>query len=359
MTDRLAGIFNLDDFEEPARQVLTPAAYAYYSGGAGDEVTLRENVDAFRRRRLRPRVMVDVSAIDTSTTFLGTPVPLPVGLAPTAQNRFAHPDGEVATARAAKAAGVVTCLSTIANRSLEDVAAVGDAPRWFQLYIHKDRGISKTLIERAAAAGYRAIVVTADLPYPGYRERELRSPVVFTAEAPSEKEAFGNFAGFDTEGAALLDLLADVINCDVTWADLEWVRSASDLPVLVKGIMTGEDAALAVEHGAAGVVVSNHGGRQLDRVPATIDVLEEVVDAVAGRAEVYLDGGVRRGVDAVVALALGARGVFIGRPYLYALAAAGEAGILHALDLLSAEFENSLGLVGVKAVPELTRSHVA
>ena len=356
--DRLAGIFNLDDFETPAREILTPPAFAYYSGGAGDEVTLRDNSAAFRRRRLRPRVMVDVSSIDPSTTFLGTRVPLPVGLAPTAQQHFAHPEGEVATARAAKEVGVMMCLSTIANRSLEDVAAVGDAPRWFQLYIHKDRGISKTLVERAAAAGYRAIVVTVDLPYPGYRERELRTPVVFTGEVPSEKEAFGNFAGFDTEGVSLLEVMADIINSDVTWTDLEWVRSASDLPVLVKGIMTAEDAVLAIDHGAAGVVVSNHGGRQLDGAPATIDALPEVVEAVEGRIPVVMDGGVRRGSDVAIALALGADAVLAGRAPLWGLAVDGEDGATLALGILAEELRLAMALLGCPSLDDLTPGHV-
>jgi len=350
----LAGVFKLDDFEELARETLSSSAFAYYAGGAGDEITLQDNISAFRRRRLRPRVMVDVSMIDPSTSFLGTPLPIPVGLSPTAQHRFAHPEGEVATSRAAKEAGVLMCISTIANRSLEDVAAVGASPRWFQLYIHRDRGISKAMVERAVAAGYRAIVITADLPYPGYRERELRHPVVYEGEA-----AFGNFAGIvDSEGAELLQLLDEVVNTTVTWDDVEWVRELSGLPVLIKGILTGEDAALAVEHGAAGVVVSNHGGRQLDRVSASVDVLEEVVQEVSGRCEVYLDGGVRRGTDVAIALALGAQGVFIGRPYLFALAAAGEAGILRALELLSAEFVNALGLLGATHVRQLKRTHV-
>jgi isopentenyl diphosphate isomerase/L-lactate dehydrogenase-like FMN-dependent dehydrogenase len=350
----LAGVFKLDDFEELARETLSSSAFAYYAGGAGDEVTLRDNVSAFRRRRLRPRVMVDVSAIDPSTSFLGTPLPIPVGLAPTAQHHFAHPEGEVATSRAAKEAGVLMCVSTIANRSLEDVAAVGPSPRWFQLYIHKDRGISRAMVERAAAAGYRAIVITGDLPYPGYRERELRHPVVYEGEA-----AFGNFEGIvDSTGAELMRLLDEVINTTVTWDEIEWVRELSGLPVLVKGILTGEDAALAVEYGAAGVVVSNHGGRQLDRVPASIDVLEEIVQEVAGRCEVYLDGGVRRGTDVAIALALGAQGVFIGRPYMFALAAAGEAGILRALELLREEFVNALGLLGATHIGQLGKAHL-
>lgn len=354
MSHRLSTVLKLDDFESAARELLSPAVFAYYSGGAGDEVTLADNVEALHRHRLKPRVMRDVSSIDCSTTFLGTHTPLPVGLAPAAQHGLVHPDGEIATARAAMEAGAVMCLSTLATRSLEDVSSVGKAPRWFQLYIHKDRAISKELIARAESAGYQAIVVTADLPYPGYRERELREPILYDDEV-----VFGNFRGAVAgEGLALTALLDQVVDNAVTWADLDWIRDISGVPVLVKGILTAEDAVIAVDHGVAGVVVSNHGGRQLDRVPASIDALEEVVDAVAGRAEVYLDGGIRRGTDVLVAVALGARGVFIGRPYLYALAVAGEAGILHALQLLRQEVVNALGLIGVTNVEELSRAHV-
>jgi isopentenyl diphosphate isomerase/L-lactate dehydrogenase-like FMN-dependent dehydrogenase len=346
-------IFSLRDFEARARDVLSPVFYAYYAGGAGDEVTLRDNREAFHRRRLLPRVMRDVSSVDPSTTFLGEPVPFPVGLAPNAQQGFAHPEGEVATARAAKDSGALMCLSTLSTRSLEDVASAGDAPRWFQLYINKDHGFSKDLIRRACAAGYRAIVVTADLPVPGYRERELRHPVVYEHDLP-----FGNLSDVAVSGADLMSLLESVVDSSATWADIEWVRSTSEVPVLVKGIMTPQDARLAVDGGASGVVVSNHGGRQLDLSPATIEVLEPIVDEVGSEVEVYLDGGVTRGVDVALALSLGARGVFIGRPYLFALAVAGEDGVRQVLDLLRAEFENAMALLGVTRVAELGRRNV-
>ena len=347
-------VLNLDDFEAPARERLDPAAWAYYSGGAGDEVTLAENVAAFRRHRLRPRILVDVSSVDTSTTFLGTHVSLPVGLCPNAMQTLAHPDGEVATARAAVEASVLMTLSTISGRSLEDVAATGAAPRWFQLYVPQDRSLGKDLIRRAVDAGYRAIVLTADLPVPGYRERELRDPVTF-----GDDSAFGNFYGFvDTTGADMLAMLDTLINATLTWDDLGWIRSAADVPLVLKGVMTEEDARLAVEHGVDAVWVSNHGGRQLDRASATIDVLDEVVQAVAGRCDVFLDGGVRRGADVVTALGLGASGVFIGRPYLYALAAGGQEGVKHALDLLGAEIANTMAQIGATRIQDITRGCV-
>lgn len=350
----LSEVLNLNDFEPIAKERLSPAAYAYYSGGAGDETTLRDNVDAFRRRRLRPRVLRDASVVDTATTFLGESVALPVALAPASQNGFAHPDGEVATARAARRAGALMCLSTLSSRSLEEVADVGRGPRWFQLYLHRDRAVSAELVERACAAGFGAVVLTADLPYPGYRERELRQPVVYAEGA----FPFGNFTGLVPAGTDHTTLLNDLISPSATWDDVEWLQGVASVPVAVKGILTGEDAARAAAQGVAAVVVSNHGGRQLDRAPASIDVLEEVVDAVADRVEVYLDGGVRRGVDVAIALALGARGVFFCRPYLYALAAAGEDGVAHALRLMRAEFENALGLLGVTDVAELDASFV-
>jgi isopentenyl diphosphate isomerase/L-lactate dehydrogenase-like FMN-dependent dehydrogenase len=259
----------------------------------------------------------------------------------------------MATARAAAGAGVLQCLSTMASRSLEAVAEAARGPRWFQLYVHKDRSVTAELVRRAAAAGYGAIVLTVDLPLPGYRERELRRGF----EVPVT-EQLGNLTGVAAGGRNLMKLIEDLHDQSLTWRGLEWVRGLTDLPLVVKGILTAEDAALAVAYGVAGVVVSNHGGRQLDGTPATIDVLEEVVDAVAGRAEVYLDGGVRRGTDVLAALALGARGTFIGRPYLFALAAGGEAGVAAALGLLRRELETAMRLLGVTRVADVTRAHV-
>jgi isopentenyl diphosphate isomerase/L-lactate dehydrogenase-like FMN-dependent dehydrogenase len=348
----MKNVFRLDEFEALAKERMEPAAYDYYAGGAADEITLADNVAAFRRYRLRPRVLVDIAGLDTSTTMLGERVAMPVGITPTALQTLAHPEGEVATARAAADAGVVFGLSSISGRALEDVAAASAGPKWFQLYVHKDKGISKAMLERAVAAGFKAIVLTVDLPVPGYRERELRSGL----QLP--KGGFGNFAELATEGLKLLDLIEGVVNPSLTWDDLDWIRSIADLPLLIKGILTAEDTAMAMEHGVAGVVVSNHGGRQLDRAPASIDVLEEIVDAAAGRCEVYLDGGVRRGTDVLIALALGARGVFIGRPLLYALAAGGQEGVTHALKLIKLEVANAQALLGTPTVSDVTRAHV-
>ncbi len=345
-------VLTLAGFEPLARERLEQAVFDYIAGGSWDEITLRENVDAFRRRRLRPRVLVDVSSVDTSTTVLGRSVAAPVGLAPAAFQGLFHPDGEVAAARAAAASNLLYCLSTLSSRPLEEVSVASPGgPRWFQLYVQKDRGLTRELVQRAAGAGYQAIVLTVDLPVVAIRERDLRSSIAFPA--------VGNFTPEGTTAAVELGKAISFLeDPTLSWRDLEWIRAASDLPLVIKGVLTGEDALLGVEQGAAGIVVSNHGGRQLDRVLPTIDVLEEIVEAVDGRAEVYLDGGVRRATDVLMALALGARAVFIGRPYLFALAVAGEDGVGHALRLLTAELEIAMALLGVRTVSEVERSHV-
>ncbi len=342
-------VTNLREFEALARDRLDPAAYAYYAGGSWDERTLRDNEDAFARRTLLPRVLLDVADVDPSTTMLGTPVALPVGLAPAALQALAHREGEVIPARAAARARLIYCLSTFANRSLETVAAVGRGTRWFQLYVQRDRALSEALVARAVAAGYKALVLTVDLPVAGYRDRELRQPL-------ANEGGLGNVG--ELGGEDFLSGIGGHIDAALTWDDLAWLRSLTDLPLVLKGILDPADAARAVESGAAALVVSNHGGRQLDRAPASLDALEPVVAAVAGRAEVYLDGGVRRGTDVVTALALGAQAVFIGRPYLFALAAGGEAGVARCLEILELETRAAMALLGAPTVAELTRDRV-
>jgi (S)-2-hydroxy-acid oxidase len=344
-------VFGLNDFEALAKATLPPETWAYISGGSWDEVSLAENVAAFSRRVLRPRVLIDVSAIDMSTTLLGTRVSMPIGFAPAALQGLAHPEGEVVPARVAGRTGLPYLLSTFSSRSIETVAAVGRGLRWFQLYVEKDRHLAERLVHRAAEADFGAIVLTVDLPRPGYRERERRFPL-------TDVGAFGNTPK-GTDGEDYGDFIGSTMDASLSWRDLEWLRSLSPLPLVLKGILTPEDARLAVEAGAAGIVVSNHGGRQLDRAAATIDALEAVVDAVDGRAEVYLDGGVRRGTDVVTALALGARAVFIGRPFLYALAAGGEAGVRRAVELLRDELETAMALLGCPTVAAITRDRVA
>lgn len=353
--DALAGIVRLADFEPLARAIMDPASFDYVAGGAWDEITLAENEVAWRRRRLRPRVLVDVSTVDPSTTLLGTRSALPLAIAPMAVHGLAHEDAEIATALAAAAAGVPFILSTTASRSIEVVAsATPGASRWFQLYAQDDVTISHSLVDRAVAAGYGAIVLTADLPVLGYRERDRRSGF--------RLPPLGNFADTPaTHGDHAADLAADLAvrtTSSLTWRDIATIRGWSDLPLALKGILTAEDALLAVEHGVDAVVVSNHGARQLDRVPASLDVLAEVVAAVDGRAEVWVDGGVRRGLDLAIALALGARGVLVGRPILWALAAGGQAGVERALAILREEFEITLRLLGTPTPADIGSRHV-
>jgi isopentenyl diphosphate isomerase/L-lactate dehydrogenase-like FMN-dependent dehydrogenase len=348
-------LLNVWDYERAAEERLDPGAFGFFAGGAADEWTLGENIAAFNRWVLRPRMLVDVERVTTVTTFLGTEVSLPVAVAPTALQRLAHPDGELATARGAAQAGALMCLSTVATATIEDVAAAApEGARWFQLYWSTDRGVVRELIERADAARYRAVVLTVDLPRIGRRERDLRTGVEVPEEIPVPiMQALAQSAG------VTLHKIDFLIDKTLTWKDLEWLRSLSPLPLVVKGILTAEDAVLACEAGAAGVVVSNHGGRQLDGVAASIDALPEVVEAVAGRAEVLLDGGIRRGTDVVKALALGAQGVLAGRAPLWGLAVDGAAGVQRVLELLRDEIELALALCGCSSPDAVTRSHVA
>jgi isopentenyl diphosphate isomerase/L-lactate dehydrogenase-like FMN-dependent dehydrogenase len=356
MTDELARVTRLADFEAIAAARMERAAFDYVAGGADDEQTLADNEGAFRRWRLRPRVLVDVSAVDPTTTMLGQRVASPVAIAPVAFQHFAHPDAELATARAAARTGTLFCLSTMSSRSLEEVARAADdaggGPRWFQLYVHRERARAEELVRRAADAGYSAIMLTVDFPVAGNRERDARNRLPYP-------QVYGSFAPPPGAGSGALGAVIGGFNdASLSWPDIGWLRGLANLPVVVKGILTAEDAEQAVAHGAAGIVVSNHGGRQLDRVPASIDVLAEVVDAAAGRVEVYLDSGVRRGTDALIAVGLGARAVFLGRPIAFALSAGGEAGVARALSLVDAEVRRDMALLGVTSLDMLDRRHL-
>jgi 4-hydroxymandelate oxidase len=339
---------NVWDYERLAAERLDPAVWAYFAGGANDELTLADNVAAYRRWQLRPRVLVDVADPSTATTVLGQDVALPLLVAPVAFQRAAHPDGELGMARAAAAAGTIMCVSTLATATWDGLAGTG-VSRWFQMYVPQDAGVAAELAAGAGEQGFRALLLTVDTPVLGRRERDLVSGFVVPADPA--------LAAFATPGPTPLSAFS-TMSASVTWADVERLASLSRLPVVLKGVLTAEDARLACEHGAAAVVVSNHGGRQLDGVAATIDVLPEVVDAVAGRIEVLVDGGIRRGTDVVKALALGARAVLAGRAPLYGLAAGGEAGARHVLELLRAEIELALQLAGCRTVADVTRSHV-
>jgi 4-hydroxymandelate oxidase len=348
-TDPLGGLVSLDALDALAEERLPPVAFAYVAGGAWDEWTLRENVAAFRRRRLWPRVLVDVSNVETRVELLGRDAALPFGLAPAAEQGLCHPDAELASVRAAAAARVPFVLSTFSTASLEEVAEA--SPRgdlWFQLYVHRDAGITRELIARASAAGFRALMVTVDLPVIGHRQREI-------AGGSTPAPRLGTLQAYIRAGTTLQEVLAEHVDPSFDWAALERLVAGSPLPVVVKGILRPDDARRAVERGAAAVVVSNHGGRQLDRTPATIDALAGVLAAVGDGTEVYLDGGVRRGLDVVTALALGAHAVFVGRPYLFALALDGERGVARVLRLLESELRIAMALLGAPRIDAIDR----
>lgn len=347
---------NLLEYEPLAAQKLPRSHFDFIAGAAEDEVTLRENRAAFQRVQLRPRFLVDVSQVDLSTQALGQQVEMPVLLAPVALQKLAHPEGELATARAAAAAGVIMALSTVSSYTLEEVAAAAQGTKWFQLYRYEDAELSKQLVARAKAAGYSAICVTVDVPRLGRREADFRNrlqfpPDIFAANLVPPRSSADSAGGLSGIAPALF-------HRPFTWRDLDWVRSTASLPIILKGILTAEDARLAVEHGVQGIIVSNHGGRQLDGVPAAIEALPEVVEAVEGRAEVLLDSGVRRGTDILKALALGARAVLIGRPYVWGLAVAGEPGVGRVLTLLRDELELAMALSGRRSISEIDRSLV-
>jgi 4-hydroxymandelate oxidase len=316
---------------------------------------MRENRAAFERWVLRPRMLVDLSEVTTATTVLGATASMPLLVAPTAFQRMAHPEGELAMARGAAATGTVLCMSTLATATIEDVAsASGDGARWFQLYWSQDRGVVTDLLDRAAASGFTALLLTVDLPELGRRERDLRTGF----EIPEEIPVPIFLALAESVGAVSPTDINWAVDKSLTWRDLEWLRSVSSLPLLVKGILTAEDALLAVEAGADGVVVSNHGGRQLDGVAAALDALPEVVEAIGDRAVVLMDGGVRRGTDVVKALALGAQAVLAGRAPLWGLAVDGADGVQRVLELLREEIALALALSGCASPAQVTRAHV-
>jgi len=351
---------NLLELEDMARAKVPRAIFDYIAGGAEDEVTLRRNREAFGRWALRPRVLRDVSKRDTKTVLLGERVSMPVCVAPTSFHALVHPEGEVATARGTAAAETILIASTVSTKPLEEIAAAADAPRWFQLYVYKDRAVTEELVNRAVKAGYKALCLTADTPVLGRRERDERN--AFTLP-PGFGIANLKPAGLDgmpevEQGSAFAQYVTDLLDSSLTWDDVDWLKSISPLPLVVKGIMTAEDAVLAVDHGIAGIVVSNHGGRQLDSTLGSLDALPEVVAAVRGRIEVYLDGGIRRGTDVLKALALGAKAVFVGRPVLWGLALGGADGVRAVLDELRTELDTAMALAGCATLKDIESSLV-
>jgi len=349
---------SLYDFEPLAKAKMSHAAWEYVNGAAADEFTVRWNREALDRIRLKPQVLVDVSKLDCRVTLLGREMPFPILLAPTASQRAAHPDGELATARAAGRCGATMVLSTLSNTSVEDVVGATKSPVWFQLYVQHDRGFTRELVRRAVAAGCRALCLTVDTPVVGARNREQRARMAMPPGIgyPNLRD----LKAADTMAVHMArqesSIFSSLLSADLTWKDVSWLQSFAGVPVLLKGILNPADADRAVKEGAAGIIVSNHGGRNLDTVPATIDALPGIVEKVAGRVPVLMDGGIRRGTDVLKALALGASAVQIGRPYVYGLGAAGEEGVARVITILQEEFQMAMALTGRPRIRDIDRS---
>eukprot|EP01038_Epipyxis_sp_PR26KG_P009045 gene9045-12195_t len=361
---------NLAEYERYAKNVLPRNAHDYYASGANDMITLRENRAAYTRLRLLPRVLIDVSKIDTKTTILGCPVSSPICLAPTAMQKMAWPEGECATAKAAARHHTLMTLSSWSTIPLEEVASAAPAGfRWFQLYVYKDRVVTLDLVKRAEKAGYLAFAVTVDTPVLGRREADIKNRFSLPSHLTMgnfQKVGGSHAAGTKSsgdKGSGLASYVAQLIDQTLSWDDIAWLRKNTTMKIVVKGVITPEDALESVRHGVDGIWVSNHGARQLDTVPATIEMLPDIVRAVAGRCEVYIDGGIVRGTDVFKAIALGARAVFIGRPVIWGLAHSGEEGVYNVLKLLNDEFSMAMKLAGCVTVedikPSLVRSHLA
>lgn len=371
--------FNLDDFRELARRRLPEPLFHFMDGGADDEATLRRNVSAFDACQLLPSSLADTSNLDISTTVLGQNISWPVILSPTGINRLFHHEGERAVARAAAKSGTIYSLSTMSNVSIEEIGALTSGPKCFQVYIHRDRGLTREFVERCKASKYDALCLTVDTLVAGNRERDLKTGMIMPPKLTlnsmlsfathwrwaynyltSEKFELANLANNRRAGSERLISVIDYVNSQfdpsITWADAEDLVKQWDGPFVFKGIMTAEDARRAVAIGATAIMVSNHGGRQLDGAPSALECLPDIVDAVAGRAEVILDGGIRRGSHVLKALALGANACSIGRGYLYPLAAGGEAGVTRALSRLRAEIERDMTLMGCDSLAKLNRS---
>src|SRR5262245_9183124 len=346
---------SLSDYEPLARERIPHMAYEYVSGGAADEITLRWNREAFDRIRLRPRVLVDVSKLDTRVSLFGQEMPSPILLAPTAYHRLIHPEGELATVKGAGAAGATLIASMLATTAVEEMAKVSTRPLWFQTYILKDRGFTRDLAQRAEGAGCKALCVTVDSPVVGIRNRDQRARFAL----PPEMER-ANLKGLMRPGGNLRpqegDIYTPILDASLVWKEIDWLRSFARAPVLLKGILNPEDADRAVKSGASGIIVSNHGARNLDTVPATIDALPEVADKIAGRIPILMDSGVRRGTDVFKALALGATAVLIGRPYLYGLGVAGSEGVRRVVNILQTEFQVAMALGGRPSLRDIDRS---
>ena len=373
---RLTRAINIDDLRWIARKRLPSGVFNYIDGGAEDEVTLHSNRAGYRRWHFTPRVLRDMSIVDTRSKLLGRSLSVPLLLGPTGFNRIVDPDGELAVARAARRAGIPYCLSTVSTRSIEEVASASEGPLWFQLYMQRDRSVVKELVQRAASAGYTVLMLTVDIATLGRRERDLRQGFTLPPKigfrtlincltcprwiwdlVRSDPITFSNFVGLESADGSTPVMLSQYIKSQfdptMNWSDLDWLRTLWDGPIAVKGIQSVADARMAADRGCEAIVLSNHGGRQLDGSPAPVELIAPVIDAVGSKTAVICDGGVRRGSDIVKALALGASACMIGRAYLYGLGAGGEAGVDHAINLLIEEVRRTMALIGCSSVAQI------
>ncbi len=354
--EQLASVLTLDDFEQLATKYLTHPAYEYVAGGAGAGITMAENRAAFNRIQLNPRVLIDASRIDTTLEIFGRSYDFPILLAPAGYHKLVHQDGEIETAKGANLAEATLVAATFSNVTFEAISAVAKRPLWFQIYIQTDRGFTKDLIQRAISAGCEAICVTVDVPVNGPRDRELRAgfqlpPGVERANLAS----LGNLMASAAHRPSGRNIYSATHGPDATWKDIDWLRSIVPVKLLLKGVLHPADAELAVKAGCDGLIVSNHGGRSLDTVPASIDALPAIAERIGGRVPLLLDGGVRRGIDVFKALARGATAVLIGRSYLYALAVGAAPGIARAVEILRTELEMTMGLIGCVNLAQISK----
>jgi 4-hydroxymandelate oxidase len=357
--DELASVLTLDEFETLAQHYMTPAAYSYVAGGAGSELTIAENRAAFNRIRLNPRVLIDVTTIDTTLYLFGRKYEYPILLAPAGYHKLVHPDGEIETVKGANLAEATLVASIFSTVTVEEMNAIATRPLWFQIYIQTDRGFTKALVDRAVAAGCEAICVTVDVPVNGPRDRELHAGFKLPRGVErANLSSLGTAISAASHRPVGRNIYAATHGADVTWKDIEWLRQTAPVKLLLKGILHPEDAELAIKAGCDGIIVSNHGGRSVDTVAASIDALPAIIAAVEGRLPVLLDGGIRRGIDVFKALARGATATMIGRSYLYGLSVGGAFGVSRAVEILRTELEMTMGLVGCTALSQITERYL-
>ncbi|HEV3037193.1 MAG TPA: alpha-hydroxy acid oxidase [Candidatus Angelobacter sp.] len=345
-------MLTLADFEAQAENCMSPMAYGYIVGGAADELTLRANSEDWRRIRVCPRVLVDVSEISLQTEILGQQFEMPILLAPAAFHRLCHSDGERATIAGANEGGTTLVLSSFSTESVEDIAAMAQHPLWFQLYFQKDKGLTQQMVDRAHAAGCKALCITVDTPVLGLRHRESR----IQFQLPKDFKLPNLNLGPVTHRPVRSAIYSELLNPTLVWKDVDWLCSVAKVPVLLKGILNPEDTKRALDTGVSGLIVSNHGARNLDTLPSTAEALPRVAEAINGKLPLLVDGGIRRGTDVLKALALGAKAVLIGRPYLYALAHAGAAGVARAIEILRTELLMAMALTGCTSISQISRS---